>query len=178
MTATALTVLPYIFPIVELAISDKEADVVERDNLLEDFLLSKFDEMEELPESFTINDLATYCFGNQFTDNYSSVKTFIKQTQRILSIGNKDMLSTGLALVFDEGLELKEACKKVHKHYRSGGAYLFSRKFLFMLLLTKSVDFRMFLRDLVDLDDTQLYDIPHNLEERYHRITDAMLAGY
>lgn len=178
MTVTALTVLPYIFPIVELAISDKESDVVERDNLLEDFLLSKFDEMKELPESFNINDLATLCFGNQYQDHYLRVRNFIFRTKEDLKIGNKDMLSTGLALVFDEGLELKEACKKVHKHYRSGGAYLFSRKFLFMLLLTKSVDFRMFLRDLVDLDDTQLYDVPHNLEERYHRITDAMLAGY
>ena len=171
-----VTTLP-IFPVVQLAISDKESDVVERNNLMADFLISKFDELKELPESFRINDLASLCFGNQFTDSYSSVKTFIKQTQRDLKVGNKDVLSTNLALVFDEGLELKEACKKVHKHYRSGGAYLFSRKFLFMLLLTRSVDFRMFLRSQVDLEGKQVYDIPHNLEEKYNRITDAMLAA-
>lgn len=171
-----VTTLP-IFPIVQLAISDKQADVIERNNLMEDFLISKFKELKELPESFRINDLATLCFGNQFTDSYSSVKTFIKQTQRDLKVGNKDVISTNLALIFEEGLEVKEACKKVHVSYRSGGAYLFSRKFLFMLLLTKSVDFRMFLRDLIDLDDTQLYDVPHDLESKYNRITDAMLAA-
>ena len=166
-----------IFPIVELAISDKQEDVVERNSLLEDFLFSKFNEIKELPESFRINDLATLCFGNQFTDNYSSVKTFIKQTQRDLKVGNKDVLSTNLALIFEEGLDVKEACKKIHPHYRSGGAYSFSRKFLFMLLLTKSVDFRMFLREQVDLEGKQLYDVPSDLESKYNRITDAMLAA-
>lgn len=165
-----------LFPIVELAISDKESDVVERDNLMEDFLISKFDDVKELPESFNINDLATYCFGNQYQAAYLQVRNFITRTKEDLRVANKDVLSTGLALVFDEGLELKEVCKKVHKHYRSGGAYLFSRKFLFMLLLTKSVDFRMFLRDLVDLDEKQVYDVPSDLESKHNRITDAMLA--
>lgn len=171
-----VTTLP-IFPVVELAISDKQADVVERNNLMEDFLISKFEELKELPESFNINDLATYCFGNQYQAHYLQVRNFIFRTNEDLKVANKDVLSTNLALVFDEGLELKEACKKVHKHYRSGGAYLFSRKFLFMLLLTKSVDFRMFLREFLDDDGTQVYDIPHNLEEKYSRITDAMLAA-
>lgn len=166
-----------IFPIVELAISDKDSDVVERNNLMEDFLLSKFDEMKELPNSFKLNDLSRLCFGNEYPNNYYSVRDFIRRTQRDLKGANKDVLSTGLALVFDEGLQLKEACKKVHVSYRSGGAYLFSRKFLFMLLLTKSVDFRMFLRSQVDLEGKQVYDIPHNLEEKYNRITDAMLAA-
>jgi hypothetical protein len=177
MTVTTLTVLPYILPIVELAISDRKEDVVERNNLLEDFLLSKFEEMKELPESFNINDLATLCFGNQYQAHYLRVREFIFRTNEDLKIGNKDVLSTGLALIFEEGLELKEACKKVHKHYRSGGAYLFSRKFLFMLLLTKSVDFRMFIRDILDEEGEQVYDVPHNLEEKYNRITDAMLAA-
>lgn len=170
-----VTTLP-IFPIVELAISDKESEVEKRNNLLEDFLFSKFDEMKELPESFRINDLATLCFGNQFTDSYSSVKTFIKQTQRVLSFGNKDFISTNLALIFEEGLEVKEACKKIHPYYRSGGAYLFTRKFLFMLLLTKSVDFRMFLRDILEDDGKQVYDVPNDLKTRYNRVSDAMLA--
>lgn len=165
------------FPIVNLAISDKQADIVERNNLLEDYLISKFDEMKELPESFKINELATLCFGNEFSDNYQCVRNFIFRTQRDLKLANKDVLSTGLALVFEEGLEVKEACKKIHPYYRSGGAYLMSRKFLFMLLLTKSVDFRMFLRDFLDDDGKQIYDVPHNLEEKYNRITDWMLAA-
>jgi len=177
MANTTLTVLPFISPIVELAISDKESDVVERNNLMEDFLISKFEELKELPKSFNINDLATYCFGNQYQAHYLQVRNFIFRTNEDLKIGNKDVLSTGLALVFDEGLELKEACKKVHKHYRSGGAYLFSRKFLFMLLLTKSVDFRMFLRDILEDDGKQVYDVPHDLESKYNRITNAMLAA-
>jgi len=172
-----VTTLP-VFPIVRLAISDVESDVVERNNLLEDYLLSTIEEMKELPESFRINDLATYCFGNQFTDNYSSVKTFIKQTHRDLNAGNKDFLSTNLALVFEKGVELKETIEgKVYVTYRAGGAYLFTRKFLFMLLLTKSVDFRMFLRDFLDDDGKQIYDVPHNLEGKHSRITDAMLAA-
>lgn len=171
-----VTTLP-ISSIVELAISDKESDVAERDNLLEDFLLSKFEELKELPKSFNINDLATYCFGNQYQANYLQVRNFIFRTKEDLKIGNKDVISTNLALIFEEGLEVKEACKKIHPYYRSGGAYLFSRKFLFMLLLTKSVDFRMFLRDILEDDGTQVYDIPHNLEEKYNRITDAMLAA-
>jgi len=177
MTITTLTVLPSILPIVELAISDRKENVVERNNLLEDFLISKFEEMKELPESFNINDLATYCFGNQYQASYLQVRNFIIRTKEDLKIGNKDVLSTGLALVFDEGLELKEACKKAHKHYRSGGAYLFSRKFLFMLLLSKSIDFRMFIRNILDDEGEQVYDVPHNLEEKYNRITDAMLAA-
>jgi len=166
-----------VYPIVRLAISDVESDVVERNNLLEDYLLSVFDDLIIVPESFKINELSTLCFGNEFSDNYQCVRNFIFRTQRDLKVHNKDVLSTGLALVFDEGLELKEACKKVHPHYRSGGAYLMSRKFLFMLLLTKSVDFRMFLRDFLDDDGKQIYDVPHNLEEKYNRITDAMLAA-
>jgi hypothetical protein len=171
-----VTTLP-IYPIVRLAISDVESDVIERNNLLEDYLLSAFDDLMSVPESFKINDLADYCFGNQYSDSYQQVRDFIRRTQRDLKAANKDVLSTNLALVFDEGLELKEACKKVHPHYRSGGAYLMSRKFLFMLLLTKSVDFRMFIRNQVDLDGKQMYDVPHNLEEKYNRITDAMLAA-
>ena len=165
------------YSIVNLAISDVKSDVVERDNLLEDFLLSNVKEMKTLPESFKINDLAEYCFGNQYTGNYFSVRSFIQKTQKQLSLGNEDVLSTGLALVFNEGLEVKEACKKIHASYRSGGAYLFSRKFLFMLLLTKSVDFRMFLRSIVDLDGKQVYDIPHNLKEKNYQITDSMIAA-
>jgi hypothetical protein len=165
------------YPIVNLAISDIESDVTERDNLLEDFLLSNVKEMETLPESFTINDLTKYCFGNQYTGNYFSVRKFIQNTQKQLRLCNEDVLSTGLALVFNEGLEVKEDCKKIYTSYRSGGAYLFSRKFLFILLLTKSVDFRMFLRSLVDLDEKQVYNIPHNLKEKNYRITDSMIAA-
>ena len=171
-----VTTLP-IYPIVELAISDLESDVVERNHLLEDFLISNFKEVKSLPDSFRINDLSTLCFGNQYPNNYYQVRDFIKRTQRDLKAANKDVLSTGLALVFEEGLELKEACKKVHAHYRSGGAYLMSRKLLFMLLLTKSVDFRMFIRSQVNLDGKQIYDVPHNLEQKFNRITDAMLAA-
>ena len=165
------------YPIINLAISDIESDVTERDNLLEDFLLSNVKEMKTLPESFTINDLTEYCFGNQYTGNYFSVRKFIQNTQKQLRLGNTSLLSTGLALVFNEGLEVKEDCKKIHPYYRSGGAYLFSRKFLFMLLLTRSVDFRMFLRSIVDLEGEQIYDIPHNLKEKNYRITDSMIAA-
>lgn len=172
MTVTNLPV----YPIVALAISDRKEDVTERDNLLEDFLLDTVEDLFSLPESFRINDLATYCFGNQFTPNYFMVRSFIKRTQEDLKVGNKDVLSTNLALIFEEGLAVKEACKKIHPYYRSGGAYLFSRKFLFILLLTKSVEFRMFLRNQV-VDGKQIYDIPHNLEEKGSRITDAMLAA-
>lgn len=173
MTITTLSA----YPIINLAISDIESDVVERDILLEDFLFSNVKKMKVLPESFKINDLTEYCFGNQFTNNYFSVWSFIQNTQKQLRLGNEDVLSTGLALVFNEGLEVKEACKKIHPHYRSGGAYLFSRKFLFMLLLTKSVDFRMFLRSLVDEDGKQVYNVPHNLKEKNYRITDSMIAA-
>jgi hypothetical protein len=166
-----------IYPIVRLAISDVESDVVERNNLLEDYLLSAFDDLILVPDSFKINELSTLCFGNEFSQNYQQVRNFIFRTQEDLKTANKDVLSTGLAVVFDEGLELKEACKKVHPHYRSGGAYLMSRKFLFMLLLTKSVDFRMYIRSQVDDSGKQMYDVPHNLEEKYNRITDAMLAA-
>jgi hypothetical protein len=165
------------YPIINLAISDVESDVTERDNLLEDFLLSNVKEMETLPESFTINDLTKYCFGNQYTGNYFLVRKFIQNTQKQLRFSNKDVLSTGLALIFNEGVLVKEDCKKIHPSYRSGGAYLFSRKFLFMLLLTKSIDFRMFLRSLVDDEGKQVYEVPHNLKEKNYRITDSMVAA-
>ena len=164
------------FPIVQLAISDMEDDVIERNALLEDFLLSRFDKMRYLPESFKISDLAEYCFGNQFTASYFSVRNFIKQTQKTLSHANKDLLSTNFALVFNEGLEVKEDCKKIHRYYRSGGAYLFTRKFLFALLLTKSVEFRMFLRSLVTLEGKQIYDVPHDINNKDSRVSAVIVA--
>ena len=172
MTVTNLST----FSVVQLAISDMQEDIIERNALLEDILLSRFDKMKELPESFKINDLAEYCFGNQFTGNYFSVRNFIKRTQKTLSHANKDLLSTNFALVFNEGLEVKEACKKIHPYYRSGGAYLFTRKFLFALLLTKSVEFRMFLRGLVTLEGKQLYDVPHDLNSKNSQVSDVMIA--
>ena len=164
------------FSIVQLAISDEKEDIVERNALLEDFLLSRFDKMRELPESFRMGDLAEYCFGNQVLRNYISVRNFIKQTQKTLSLANKDLLSTNFALVFNEGLEVKEACKKIHPYYRSGGAYLFTRKLLFVLLLTKSVEFRMFLRSLVTLEGKQIYDVPHELNRKHSRVSAVMVA--
>lgn len=116
----------------------------------------------------TFNELAICGFGSKYQVNYARVRTFVNSLKKDLEMENRDLVSTGLALVYDEGKDLKEKCDNIHVSYRTGGAYLFSIKLLGLLLLTKNEEFRQFLRAKTDSEGEKYY-VPFNLEKKRTR---------
>ena len=147
------------------------SDVTEDQQLVKlyinEFLLSQ-KRMGDIFDDLTINELAICGFGSKYPINYGRVRRFIHTLLKDIEQENCDLVSTGLALIYDEGKELKKKCEDVHTSYRSGGAYLFSVKMLGLLLLTKDEEFRQFLRFKTDVEGEKYY-VPFNLGNKKTR---------
>lgn len=153
--------------IINLFISDNKEDQQLAKSYISEFVSSK-NWMSNLFDDFTFNELAICSFGSKYPSNYARVRTFVNSLKKDLEMENRDLLSTGLALVYDEGKELKEKCDNIHISYKTGGAYLFSVKLLGLLLLSKNEEFRQFLRTKTDSEGEKYY-IPFNLEKKRTR---------
>ena len=155
--------------IINLFTSDNQEDQLLVKSYINEFVESK-KWMTNIFDDFTINELAICSFGSKYPTNYRRVRGFIDSTKDDLAEENRDLVSTGLALIYDEGKELKEKCENIHISYRSGGAYLFSVKFLGLLLLAKNEEFRDFLRNKKDSEGEKYY-VPYNLKKKRTRIS-------
>ena len=120
--------------------------------------------MTNIFDELTINELAICGFGSKYPINYSKTRNFIRSVQKDLAKENRDLVSTGLALVYDEGIELKKKCDNIHVSYRTGGAYLLTVKLLGLMLLAKNEEFRQFLRTKIDSEGEKYY-VPYNLNK-------------
>lgn len=137
-------------------------------SLITEFLSSNKEGIT-VPSDFTINDLAIHTFGNKYPENYSRVRNFIRTVKKDLMLENKSLVETDLAVIYNEGIQLKEECSLVHISYRTGGVYLLTSKLLGLLLLAKNEEFQQFLR-------VKGYYVPHNLNQKYTRVGKYVAA--
>lgn len=158
------------YKILDSIISDDEKGKKEIEILLQNYFSKTY-----LPRTFTMYDLAEHCYKSTASNNYEAVRYFVKKTQERLKLENKDLLTVGLALIFNEGLDVKKDCSEIHPTYRTGGAYLFSREFLTALMLAKSPEFRTFVRMQKD-NSGKNYEVPLDLKNRDSRIIDYLLV--
>jgi hypothetical protein len=125
-----------------------------------------------VPAKYTFGDLAYYSFGSKENKNYSKTRNFLHGLKEDLEVESRDLVSEGVADIYDEATQTKELCRKVHKNssYVSGGAYQFTRKAHGLLLLAKNEEFRKFLRNKINPETGEKFYVPFNLNKRHTRI--------
>jgi hypothetical protein len=158
--------------IINLFLSDNEADRDLVENLMDEFVIEKGHDTSLLPD-YTLGDLAKHAFGHR--SYYARTRQLIESMKKDLEDNGLDLLSTNLALIYNDGASVKRDCKKVHKSYSSGGAYLFSTKLLGLILLQESPQFRDFLRTKTDSEGERFY-VPFNLKSKRTKLTSYIAA--
>lgn len=155
--------------IVNQFLSDDEEVQQNVSKLLEEFLPNTPLEKMTLPE------LSTLTFGSKYPDNYQRTRYFVQKLNLDLRQQNKDMVGTGLAIIYNEGEEVKKDCEKIGKAYRTGGAYQFTKKMLGVILLAKNPKFREFVRNGYNSEGEKQY-VPYNLNKKDTNIRRYIIA--
>ena len=157
--------------IIELFLSDEPT----KQDLVRD-LIEEFTTEQKwaffVPAKYTFGDLAYYSFGSKSQNHYQKTRNFLLGLKEDLEVESRDLVSEGVADVYNEGTQTKDDCRKIHSEsgYVSGGAYQFTRKAHGLLLLAKNEDFRQFLRNKIDPATGKRFYVPFNLNKKNTRI--------
>ena len=158
--------------IIQMFLSNNEETKLSVKMMIEEFLISK---NLMIHDEYSFPELSIAGFGSKYPDDYQRTRYFVMKLKEQLQTQNKSMIEAGLALIYNEGKEVKKDCEKMRSKYNAGGAYQFTPMMLGLLLLAKNNEFREWVRTRYDEEGNKLY-VPYNLERKHTNLRKYVIA--